>query len=57
METWIFKLIYYPIFITLGMVSAGVLIFMLKEVGWDVPLRWLCLIALLAYAADYYVNR
>lgn len=57
MTQWIFKIIYLPITLALLGVAIIVLIHMLSEVGWDVPLRWLVVIGAMAAAADYFVNK
>lgn len=57
MSAWIFKIIYMPIMVVLSMASVAVLLVIFKDVGWDVPFRWLVIICGIAYVADYFVNR
>lgn len=57
MKEYIFKIIYYPIFVIVLMCLTAVLSVMLKDVGWEQPYRWLCIIGAVAFAADYFVNR
>ena len=52
---WIFKAIYYPIFVIVIMVCTAILGMILKDVGWEAPFRWLCIIGMVAYVADLYV--
>lgn len=54
---WIFKIIYMPIFIIITMMTGVLVVYLLKEVGWEAPYRWLVLIAMLAYIADHFVNK
>jgi len=57
MKEWIFKIIYWPIIATVMLACIGILTLMLKDTGWEQPLRWLCIIAVFAYIADFYVNK
>jgi hypothetical protein len=56
-EYLIFKIIYIPIFFILGLCASAVLFLMLAESGWDVPIRWICIVAIIAAIADYVVNK
>jgi hypothetical protein len=57
MGEWIFKLIWVPIAVMITMCASVVLTVMFKDIGWDVPFRWLCIIGLVAYVADRMVNK
>ena len=57
MKVWIFKIIWIPILGMLSLCSMVLLTYMLKEVSWDAPMRWLGIIGLIAYLADWWVNR
>lgn len=57
METWIFKIIWVPIACILGMCASAILTVMMKDIGWDVPFRWLVIIGAIALFADQYLNR
>jgi hypothetical protein len=57
MSQWIFKAIYYPIGFMLLLAGNVLLIYMLSEAGWDTPIRWLAIIATIAFIADYFVNK
>lgn len=57
MSAWIFKLIWIPILGTISLIAMGVVALIFKEVGWDVPFRWLFLIGGLALIADSVVNK
>ncbi len=54
---WIFKIIWMPLFVINTLLMVALTLFMFKQVGWDAPYRWVCLIALLAFMADYFVNK
>ncbi len=57
MEAWIFKIVWMPIFIIVIMCASAVIGVMVKDTGWDVPFRWLCIIGLIAFIADKAVNK
>lgn len=49
------KALFWITAVPLTICSFGVLAFMFKETGWDVPFRWLCLVNLLcAIVMAYY---
>jgi len=56
MSAWIFKVFWMPCAVIIGICCFGVLGYLAKEVGWEQPFRWLCLIGALAYIADKVVN-
>jgi len=57
MTYWIFKAIWVPIVFVLTTCATLTLLYMLKEVSWNAPLRWLTIIACIAFIADWMVNR
>ena len=57
MSSWIFKAIYYPITFLIVLAMSGFLVKLISEVGWDVPIRWLLIINMLAIIAEYFVNK
>jgi hypothetical protein len=57
MSEWIFKIIWVPIAFMLTMCSIVLLTYMLSQVNWDAPMRWLAMIGIFAYIADWYVNK
>lgn len=56
MKRWIFKLIYYPIWLINIVATGAVLILIIKDAGWNVPFRWMCIIGGTAYIADIFAN-
>lgn len=57
MSEWILKIIWMPIAFMLNMCSVLVVTYMLSKVNWEAPFRWLVIIGLIAYIADWYVNK
>ena len=57
LSQWVFKAIYYPISMVLGVCCALVLVYLVKETEWNAPFRWLCLINVIAIIADVFVKK
>jgi hypothetical protein len=56
MTYWIFKIIYYPIFIMVISVALYIVASLMFECTWIVPYRWFVIIGIIAYIADLFVN-
>ena len=56
MKYWIFKAIYMPVLFIICTAMMAILILVFKEIGWEQPFRWLCIIAVIAAWADIYIN-
>ena len=56
MSYWIFKIIWVPILASIWLAGFAVVIVMLKDCGWDVPIRWISIIGIIALIADGMMN-
>jgi hypothetical protein len=57
MKTWIFKIIYIPILISIAAANMGIIAMIVKEAGFKAPYTWMLIIMIVACFADWYLNK